>query len=230
MKKVLYYLFDFDSTLIKLEALEQVGNISLIGNPKKNKILRSINTITRLGMEGKIKFTESLEKRLRLLTIHKSHIEQVVTFLKNEISTSIYRNLSFFKTHKERVFVISGGFKEYIIPIVELLGIKPTHVLANEFIFNTKGYVEGFDKSNSLSYSHGKVNAALSLGLKGIAIMIGDGYTDYEVVKMKAADYFIAYAENVYRKTIMNQADKIVYSFEELKAAIKEYETNLHRG
>ena len=43
------------------------------------------------------------------------------------------------------------------------------------------------DKSNPMAYRNGKVKAIKSLGLRGEIIIIGDGYTDYEVKKMGAA-------------------------------------------
>ena len=61
-------VIDFDSTFIKLEALEELATVALDGNEKKNEIVDEIEKITIMGMEGKITFPESLSRRLKLFS------------------------------------------------------------------------------------------------------------------------------------------------------------------
>jgi D-3-phosphoglycerate dehydrogenase len=58
------FVFDFDSTLTSVEALDVLAEISLVNNSKKDEIINEIVDITNLGIDGKISFTESLEKRI----------------------------------------------------------------------------------------------------------------------------------------------------------------------
>ncbi|MBD3291181.1 phosphoserine phosphatase, partial [candidate division KSB1 bacterium] len=46
-----YFIIDFDSTFIQVEALEELAEISLKGNPEKPKILAQIRRYTELGIE-----------------------------------------------------------------------------------------------------------------------------------------------------------------------------------
>lgn len=210
-----YFIVDFDSTIIQTEGLEELAEIVLKDNPKREKILEEIRRLTNLGMEGKIDFSESLKKRLALLKINNSHLEILSKKLKKKISPSILRNKKFFKTNKENVYLITGGFKEFVVPVALELGVLEDHILANTFKIDKKGNVLGFDTKNPLSQNNGKVKAVKELNLKGEIIVIGDGFTDLQIKTLGAAKKFIAYVENVNRETVSKEADQIVSSFDE---------------
>jgi D-3-phosphoglycerate dehydrogenase len=53
------FVFDFDSTLTSVEALDVLAEISLVNNSEKDEIINEIVDITNLGIDGKISFTES---------------------------------------------------------------------------------------------------------------------------------------------------------------------------
>lgn len=220
-----YFIIDFDSTLVTIEALDTLADIALAKNPNKELITQQIKGITHLGMEGKMSFTETLEKRLSLFTANKSDIDELVKYLKKNITPSVIRNKSFFKKYSSNVFIISGGFKDYIVPIAKNLGIPEENILANEFEFNKNGEITGFNTKNYLSQKQGKVKAIKSLELKGEIYVIGDGYTDYEIKKYNAADYFYCFTENVRRDSVANLSDKEVASFDEVL-----YEVRLERS
>lgn len=210
-----YYFFDFDSTFIKFEALEVLASISLEGHKSKEKILKEISAITNNAMNGSFSFSESLKKRLSLLKANKTHIDKLVHVLKKNISDSVKRNKKFFKNNSKYIFIVSGGFKEFIIPIVKSYGIKPENVFANEFQFDKNGKITGFDTKNILSKDKGKIKQLKKINLKGNIYVIGDGYTDFELKKAGLADKFFAYTENISRDSVTKNADHITPSLEE---------------
>ncbi|MDQ3239453.1 MAG: haloacid dehalogenase-like hydrolase [bacterium] len=138
------------------------------------------------------------------------------------ISQSITENKSFFINNSQHIYIISGGFTDYIFPIVKDFDIIRTHILANNFIFNELGDVVGFDKSSFLSQEHGKVKQTHALGLEGKVWVIGDGYTDFQIKESGAADKFFAFTENVSRKKISDKADHITTNFNEFTKLFKE--------
>src|SRR5438105_3997491 len=111
-----HFIIDFDSTFIQLETLDELAKIVLKNNPKKQEIVKKIEDITKLGMEGKIGFAESLAQRMYLLQIEPQHIKSVINFLRKKITPSIARNQEFFKNYSKNIYIISGGFKEIILP------------------------------------------------------------------------------------------------------------------
>ena len=90
------------------------------------------------------------------------------------------------------------------------------NIFANEFIFNQKGYVIGVSQDNPLSFSKGKVKLVKELNLKNDIIVIGDGYTDYEIKKYGAAKYFLAYTAHAKRPNAISNADKICKNFNQV--------------
>lgn len=210
-----YFIIDFDSTFVQTETLEELANVVLKNNYNKKEILRKIKDVTNLGMEGKLSFEKSLQRRLKLIKGTRQDIETVVKIFKRKITQSIIRNKQFFKKYYDRIYIVSGGFKECIVPVVKPFLIAPNHILANTFKFNEKGQITGYDKNNPLSNDNGKAIAVKKLRLSGTVYAIGDGYTDYQIKQSGAAGYFIAFTENVARQVIIKNADHIVQNFDE---------------
>lgn len=211
-----YFVIDFDSTFTKVEALDILGEISLSGHPERDKRLKHIQEVTDKGMSGEMSLRESLEARINILDSHRSHLSELIDRLNQLVSKSISRNKEFFEANAANTFIVSNGFKEFIVPVVTKLGIRPEHVFANDFVFNSEGKIVDFNRENILSSNGGKVKQIEKLSLKGNIHMIGDGYTDYEVRKAGAADQFYAYTENIHRDSVSVHADHIAPSFDEI--------------
>ena len=211
-----HFVIDFDSTFTKVEALDILGEISLATHPEKEQRLQHIEDVTNKGMAGEMSLRESLEARIGILDAHQSHLPELIDRLNKLVSKSISRNKDFFTANAANTFIVSNGFKEFIVPVVTKLGIRPEHVFANDLVFNKEGKIVDFNRDNILSSNGGKVKQIERLSLKGNIHMIGDGYTDYEVRKAGAADQFYAYTENIERDSVSAHADHIAPSFDEI--------------
>lgn len=209
-----YFIIDFDSTFTQVEALDILAGISLKGN-KRKAALKEIKSITEKGMHGEINFKKSLTERIRLLEANKKHLPPLIKKLKEKVSPSFKRNREFLTKYRNHIFIISNGFREFIVPIVSEYGIRDDHVFANSFQFDKEGSIVGFDKKNVLSNNNGKVKQLASLKLSGEVYVIGDGYTDYEIKAAGLSNKFFAFTENVERKHILEQADHVAPSLDE---------------
>ena len=209
------FVFDFDSTLTRVEALDVLAEITLVNNPKKEAIINEIIEITNLGIDGKISFTASLEKRIQLLNAKKSDLAILIQQLKEKVSPSIERNKEFFEKFSENIYVISCGFKEFIDDIVKDYNIPSERVYANTFIFDENDVIVGFDNANVLSTHHGKIQCLKALNLDGEVQVIGDGYSDYVTKEAGVADKFFAYTENIEREKTIKNADHIAPNLDE---------------
>lgn len=216
-----YFIIDFDSTFIKTESLEELAWYVLRNKPNREETLKQIESLTKAGMEGKIGFGESLEKRLKLLQFNKKDLEEVIKILKRKITSSFARNKKFFRQYKDSIYIITGGFKEWVEPVVCDFGISEDHILANSFIFDTKGVYKRYDTTNVLSHKNGKAKAVAGLKLEGEVIVIGDGYTDYEIKQKVPASKFVAFTENIYRENVVKGADEVVFNLDEFLYAHK---------
>lgn len=215
MKPERHFVIDFDSTFTQVEALDLLGEISLENHEEKEERLEWLTKLTNSGMAGDLSFRESLIQRLELLNAKEGHLPQLVNRLKSKVSTSFIRNREFFEENHENIYIISNGFKEFIVPIVEEFGIKPENVFANTFKYDENGKIIGFDQDNVLSSNNGKVEMLKNLDLQGDVYVIGDGYTDYEIKAAGLANKFYAFTENVERDNVLQKADHITPSLDE---------------
>ncbi|SEK44435.1 D-3-phosphoglycerate dehydrogenase [Maribacter orientalis] len=209
------YVFDFDSTLTRVEALDVLAEMTLNGKSDKEKIIKEIQKITNLGIDGDISFTESLERRIKLLHANKDDLEGLVKELRSKISKSIESNKEFFEKYADDIYVISCGFKEFIDPIVKEYNIPSDRVYANTFKFDEEGNIIGFDENNVLSQHNGKIDCLRQMDLEGEVQVIGDGYSDYVMREAGIAHKFFAYTENVHREKAANNADYVTPSLDE---------------
>ncbi|MDN5214172.1 phosphoglycerate dehydrogenase [Fulvivirgaceae bacterium BMA12] len=216
MKDNKYFVIDFDSTFTKVEALDVLGEISLKANEQKDNILEQIKSITDRSMEGELSFRQSLNERIKLLEAKKHHIEDLISQLKQKVSTSFKRNKAFFSEYADQIFIVSNGFRDFIVPIVTEYGVKEENVFANSFEFDSDGNIVGFDANNELSSSNGKVKIIKKLNLSGEVYVIGDGYNDYEIKAGGLANMFYAFTENIERAPVLQKADHVAPSLDEI--------------
>ena len=210
-----YYIIDFDSTFTQVEALDELARISLEHHPEQDTIYKQIEGYTNAAMEGRISFRESLAGRVKLLQANRSHLDKLITHLKKKVSASFSRNRDFFREHSDDVLIVSGGFKEFITPVVTPYGIKTEHIYANTFIFDDEGNIIGYDEHNPLSDEGGKVKLLKTMKLDGTIYGIGDGYSDFQLKESGLIEKFYAFTENIERKSVSEKADHVTPSLDE---------------
>ena len=222
MKKP-YFIIDFDSTFTRVEALDVLAEIVLSHtHPKKrDKILQQIQDITNQGMDGSLDFRSSLTQRLELLHVHKEDIQELAERLKQQVSPSFLRNQQHLNALRETVYVVSNGFKDFIVPVIADYGLLADNVFANEFLYDEEGFVTGFNPDIPLSRSGGKSQVIKELKLKGDVYVIGDGANDLEIRKAGFANKFYLFTENVEREKVKKEADHIAPSFDEILYELK---------
>lgn len=220
------YVFDFDSTFIQVEALDVLAQVGLANHPERDERLKMIADITKLAMEGRYSYAQSLTERFPLLNLTPAHLEQAIEILKQKISPSIERNKDFFKKNADSIYILSGAFIEIIWPIVAPFGIKRDHIFANRLLYDFESNIIDFDRINPLAQDQGKVFIVKQLKLKGNVIVIGDGYTDYEIKAANLANTFVAFTENIIRDSVIKNADIVIDELEGLFLACQIPYTN----
>lgn len=72
LKEKKIFIIDFDSTITKVEGLDQLAAIALSNSPEGEQIVQKIKALTDLGMSGELSFSEALNQRLALLSANKN--------------------------------------------------------------------------------------------------------------------------------------------------------------
>jgi len=135
--------------------------------------------------------------------------------LKKFISKSFLKNKKFIKNNRHKIYFISGGFREMLLPTLREFGIDEGHIYGNDFLYNSKDEIVGCNHKNPLSFENGKSKILEMLSLEGEIHAIGDGYNDYLLKQSGKASRFFAFTENVYREKICFIADGVLTSFDE---------------
>ena len=209
------YVFDFDSTLVRIETLEALADIALGGAPDAAAIRDRISALTDAAMAGDLPFGEALRLRLSLLPLTRAHVTELAERILDEGTPSVRRNLRFFRENAGRIVILSGGFREIIAPLAAHLHIPADQVLCNDLLYDADGLVTGVDSANPLAEAGGKPVVIKALALPGPVVMVGDGWTDAEVKLQGAADRFHAFTEIVRRETVVAAADAEAPSMDE---------------
>jgi D-3-phosphoglycerate dehydrogenase len=194
------FILDFDSTLVRAETLELA--VDLV--PEGGKVRKRIRDLTDAAMGGRSLFQDALRERIKLLHMHRDHLQQLGALLREEVTPSFKRNRAFLAANAANVYVVSSGFREVILPVVKSLGLRPENCFANTLRFDAEGFIEGVDWNNPLSADGGKVKIVRGLKLGGEVVAVGDGWTDYEIFAAGAAGRFYAFTENVQREEVIS--------------------------
>jgi len=202
-------IFDVDSTLLKVESLDFAVARALKGQRGGKARAAELADITDKGMAGALDFRQSLEIRVGMAGLQRGDVEDAAEALKAELTPGMAELLAMLRARTKGVFAVSGGFSELVTPALEALGFTPGDIRANRFVFGADGQVTDFDRDNPLSRSGGKgpVAAALkSLTGADLAVMVGDGITDYEAFASGGADAFIGFGGVVRREAVAQRA------------------------
>ena len=140
-----YIIIDFDSTFITEESLDELAKYKLSGQPDSQIMLNKIKSLTNAGMNGDIPFKQSLDERMEVLNLNRSDINSVSKILSECVTPSFTKNKSFFIENNNKIMILSGGFKELIVPIVDDFGISSSNVFANDFIYNSSEQITGIN-------------------------------------------------------------------------------------
>ncbi len=217
--------FDFDSTIVKKETLDDAIAHALANHPDRASILAQVEEITRLGMEGLLGFKESVQRRIAVVPLSKSILQARGEAMLHEITTDMPEVITWLRDNGHDIHIVSGGFSEYIAPVAEYLNIPPERQHTNRFIFSDSGYVQGVDESSLLWSDEGKTPALRAIRTEypdEMFIMVGDGYTDYKAYESGSADTFIGFGEHVVRESVRSKAPRFAYSAAELLSILKK--------
>lgn len=220
----LHLFFDFDSTIVSKESLDEVIGYALGAHPEKESLQKSVEEITNLGMEGKIDFKESLARRMSVVPLIRSHFEYVGSMLLEHITDGMMPLFQKLTDSKVDVYIISGGFRDSILPVAEKLGVSENHIFTNDVHYDKEGNVTSINTSSICYTNEGKAPVIAHIketrGLTGKTIMIGDGANDLKAYELGIADNFIGFTANVSRDIMRERAPQTASTTEKLSSLI----------
>ena len=115
------------------------------------------------------------------------------------------------------MLIVSGGFKEFITPVVTEYFIRKENIYANTFVFDENDNIVGYDRENPLSQEGGKVKLLRQMNLQGEIFGIGDGYSDFQLKESGLIKKFFAFPDFCRRQG--NNLTPTVFKFTGLEVA-----------
>lgn len=218
--------FDVDCTITKQDALDDLANF--LGKGEE------VERITNDAMNGTMDLSEALQQRLEIM---EPTVGKLTAYVKSNpaaprIVPGIKELIQELQARNIEVFLISGGFRELILPVADLLKIPRENIFANRFVYMADDAridddmvpdmirVTGFDPSQVTSREGGKPEAIRQIRSKKplqTVVMIGDGITDLEAAEDEGgADLFVGYGGVVARERVKQGADWWVTDYQEL--------------
>lgn len=205
--------FDVDSTVSPDEGIDLLAAQAGVGD--------RVAALTRDAMGGAVPFEDALRARLALIRPSRGLIDACLGAHPPRLTPGVADLIAALTARGTHVYLVSGGFREMILPLAASLHLPPTRVFANVLQFTRDGQYLGFDEGAFTSRSGGKAAALQHLkdhfGYDPL-LMVGDGVTDLEA--RPPADGFIGYGGVVARDRVRAGADWFVTDFAELRAAL----------
>lgn len=172
-------------------------------------------------MGGSVPFHTALEERLKLFEPSEQGVRACLENHPLEITRGMKELVDSLESRGTAVYFVSGGFRQMIYPIADLLGVERANVFANDLLFDSNGAYAGFDVNEPTSRAGGKAKVVQMLKEKHeVIVMIGDGATDMEA--RPPADAFIGYGGVAVREAVEKGADWFVKDFDDLLVVLKE--------
>jgi len=198
-------IFDFDSTLVPVESLEVVLSTGTDLSPVD---LGALHEATTAGMEGRISFEESLERRLAIAEPTRAGVEAVARSLARSPSAGVGSLVDDLRTRGHEVRIVSGGLVEILRAFGAAIGIPPDHIHGVSCRWAPDGSLLGLETADGFARSKVEGLRRLDLALPRPAIGVGDGATDLALRDAGLVDAFIAYTEFARREVVVAGADE----------------------
>ena len=210
-------LFDFDSTLISIESLDFLLASCLDNQPDE---IQRIEAITQQGMNGEIPFHRALQQRLDLCAPNRTQVDALAQTISQKLTTGMPEFITALQQQGHEIWIISGGLKPLILPVATVLNIPHDRVHAVDLCWDQTGAFTGIDMNNP--FAHSKLDGArlLTQHWHTPTIIIGDGYTDYQLYAAGIADQFIPYTEHAQRAKILATHAPVARNVAELQQKI----------
>jgi len=205
-------LFDFDSTLIDCESLDEILADLLVERPAEAARVRAI---TDEGMEGRISYCDSLRRRLAIAQPTRGQVE---AFGERAVRHATPGMKELIERLDGESWIVSGGLTEALLPVARHLGIKPQRVLGTDLRWAPDGSLAGIV---CLEKPERVARAAGNWGRPRVSV--GDGMSDYALYENGIVDHFLAFTLHQRRAAVVATGCEEVRTVAELEYALRRY-------
>lgn len=202
-------LLDCDSTLSSIEGIDELGRV------RGPEVFAQVEAMTNDAMNGKISVESVFGHRLEIIRPTREQVAEVGRRYVETVEPTAAIMLAEVRARGWTPVVLSGGFRQAIRPLADLLGIA--RVEAVDLHFDEAGCYRDFDREYPTTRSGGKPEVIRRLRRElapARIVMVGDGASDLET--KPEVDLFVGFGRYVARPAVKANADRFVTSLAEL--------------
>ncbi|OGT65793.1 MAG: hypothetical protein A3J38_01555 [Gammaproteobacteria bacterium RIFCSPHIGHO2_12_FULL_45_9] len=190
--------FDCDSTLSQIEGIDVLAD--------HNGVLRAVHTLTERAMSETGVDPNMYCERLALVKPHADATEAIGERYYAAATPGVEGVIRALHLLNKRVFVISAGIYQAVVPFAMRLGIARSSVFAVRLMFDEKGHYINYDEDSPLIRQEGKREIIEQLQVQYPRMAhVGDGMND--VAAAGIVERFIGYGGSMYRASIARVSD-----------------------
>lgn len=207
-------VFDVDSTLSGIEGIDWLA-------ARRGREVEAWSAaLTERAMNGKIPIEAVYSERMKKVRPGRAEIEELGQIYIERIAPGAKEVLTELQANQIETVMVSGGLREAILPLAKELRIDERRVYAVSVYFDADGKYSGYEERSPMTRQHGKRLTVRDMGLRGPILAVGDGMTDSEIKPV--VDSFAAFTGFTRREPVIQQADFVVESFDQLRTLVLE--------
>ena len=207
-------ILDADSTLSAIEGIDWLAA------QRGARVAREVREHTDAAMRGEIPLESVYAARLNSVQPTAEDILALGDAYCATVASDAVRVLQAGRDAGIHWIIVSGGLRQALLPLAELLGVPSADLHAVDIHFRADGSYAGFDEASPLARQGGKPKLVATLSIARPALAVGDGQTDAEL--RAVVDEFWAYTGFVERPSVIARADKTVRRFTELWSELEK--------
>ena len=205
-------VFDVDSTLSGIEGIDWLASL------RGPEMQSWSSSLTERAMQGELPIEAVYGERMKAVKPSAREIEALGREYVDRIAPGAKKTLAELRENGINLVMVSGGLREAIIPLARELGVPDRSLHAVSVYFTDKGEYAGFESMSLLTQQQGKRITVQKMGLPAPTLAVGDGMTDCEMKPVVTK--FAAYTGFTRREPVLERADFVVDSFDQLRDLI----------
>lgn len=205
-------VLDVDSTLCGIEGIDWLAQRT------GGEVAREIEELTDRAMRGEIALEDIYARRLLVTRPSRDDVAALSDAYIEALAPGAVNAIERWRKSGIRTVLVSGGISQALLPLARHVGIEESEVHAVEIFFDEAGNYKGFDRTSQLATAVGKRENVAGLSLAKPVAAVGDGATDLAIGEV--ADTFIAFTGFVSRRIVVEGADYVASTFDEVSAIV----------
>jgi phosphoserine phosphatase len=206
-------IFDCDSTLSSIEGIDELARV------RGPQIFKRVEEMTNEAMDGKIPVEAVFGRRLEIILPEAQHVGLIGQRYIETIEPDAKAVVEAARKAGWTPLIISGGFRQAIRPLADVLGIE--RVEAVDLFFDENGRYRGFDESYPTTRSGGKPEVVNRLRRElspSRIVMVGDGVSDLETKPV--VELFVGFGRYMAREKVRREAAAFITRLSDLTAIL----------